>query len=122
MARSRLPLAGIAALVLTLTVPALAHDPGVTTPGGGTRDPGAVKDSPYASAKDGSGTLDAPAGVPGGGSMNPESVKDSPYAAAKDTEHRVIDRPDRQRLWWLVLPGALAALIWSWLRRQEQVG
>ena len=122
MLRSRLPLVGIAALMLTLSVPALAQDPGVTTPGGGTLHPEAVKDSPYASAKDGSETLKAPEGVPGGGKVNPESVKDSPYAAAKDTEHRVMKRPDRQRLWWLVLPGGIAAFIWSWLRRQEQVG
>jgi hypothetical protein len=122
MLRLRLPLAGIAALVLALSVPALAQEPGVATPGGGTRDPEAVKESPYASAKDGSETPNAPVGVPGGGKVNPETVKDSPYAAAKDTEHKVMKRPDRQRLWWLLVPGGLATLIWSWLRRQEQVG
>ncbi len=121
MLRSRLPLAGLAALVLALSVPALAQDPGVATPGGGTRDPEAVKESPYAAAKDGAETPVAPAGVPGGGKVNPESVKESPYAAAKDTEHKVLRRPDRQRLWWLLLPSGLAALIWSWLQSQEQV-
>ena len=122
MLRSRLPLAGIAALVLALSVPALAQEPGVATPGGGTRDPEAVKESPYSAAKDGSEIPNAPVGVPGGGKVNPETVKDSPYAAAKDTEHKVMKRPDRQRLWWLLVPGGLATLIWSWLRRQEQVG
>lgn len=122
MPRSRLPLAGIATLLLTLSEPALALDPGMTTPGGGTRDPEAVKESPYASAKDGSETLRAPEGVPGGGKVNPESVKESPYAAAKDAEHKVLKRPGRQRLWWLLVPAGLAALIWSWLLRQEQVG
>jgi hypothetical protein len=122
MLRSRLSLAAFAALVLALSVPALAQDPGATTPGGGTRDPEAVKESPYATAKDGSETLREPVGVPGGGKVNPESVKDSPYAAAKDAEHKVMKRPDRQRLWWLVVPSGLAAIIWSWLRRQEQVG
>ena len=90
MLRSRLPLAGLAALVLALSVPALAQDPGVATPGGGK--------------------------------VNPETVKESPYAAAKDAEQKVLRRPDRQRLWWLLLPSGLAALIWSWLQRQEQVG
>jgi hypothetical protein len=82
MLRSRLPLAGLAALVLALSLPAKAQAPGVATPGGGTRDPEAVKESPYDSAKDGSEAPVAPAGVPGGGQVNPESVKESPYAAA----------------------------------------
>jgi hypothetical protein len=34
----------------------------------------------------------------------------------------MLRRPDRQRLWWLLLPSGLAALIWSWLRRQELMG
>jgi hypothetical protein len=122
MLRSRLPLTAMAALVLSLSVPALAQEPGVATPGGGTQDPQAVKESPYASAKDGTETPAAPVGVPGGGKVNPETVKDSPYAAAKDVEHQVMRRPDRQRLWWLLLPSAVAALVWSWLRRQEQLG
>lgn len=84
----------------------------------------ATKDSPYAAPRDESG---GPVPEPTKpvvlqkmeGSKAPGTEKESPYAAAKD-EMALSFGPALGKLWWLLLPIALASASYLYLRRQEE--
>jgi uncharacterized membrane protein len=92
----------------------------------GTKAPGTAKESPYSSAKDetNDGAGQSEAGTPTdklGGTKAAGSAKESPYAAAKDENTAALE-PTLGKLWGLVLPVALAAGSYAFLRQRERAG